>query len=560
MTGASTAATTSAAGGGGDLGLFDHYIAKRGTKIEVFIKVQEVDTAMRLDKSKTIGTMTTRNNGAILMSAHSGYTTRPNREEKCLDTNKWNYIAHHIARQIRFRFRKTIRDAAGMPVAEEHRGRAHAGHVEVLLASWMLLHLLREDIDLIDKPDQFLAKQLRRLRDKSLGDRRTVFITIDSEPCPTCLQFLNRLSEYTRMIFVVFGSRGVGPIQVRIDGQRRLDVVGEVFVDSENEDYVDEGPDQSPIEKPQECPPVPADNIVEIPATPAQSQRPRRPASSWGKPKATQWTPENPEKLLSSYKRKTPVFEFPGYNKKSKSSPAIHIEDDSDTEDNSGTENGLDTENGRVTEKSIETENSHQSDNGPEIQYHPAVDESGFEIQYHPAVDENGFQIEYYPAEIDYCPAEVEIEDDSDWEDVGDGIMMSSKDIKGASHEDPLKVEDACPTPPIPTVEPEPTTTTNTAYSSGNIFARAAYDTIRERSGFEVVERPWDKIQNPTRRARNYRSVSSPTSNRPLHRSAHFANPVLERFRHDAPENRDESIFRSRYAILGTELGRFQYD
>lgn len=50
----------------GDLGHFEHSLAKKGTKIAVYVMVMEIETGFRLDKSKTIGTITTKNSNKIL--------------------------------------------------------------------------------------------------------------------------------------------------------------------------------------------------------------------------------------------------------------------------------------------------------------------------------------------------------------------------------------------------------------------------------------------------------------------------------------------------------------
>ncbi len=76
----------------GDIGYYEHSLAKKGKKIEIFVKVMEIDTGIKLDKSKTIGTITTKNSDKILMTARSGYSTGEKRDNCCLDTNKWNSL------------------------------------------------------------------------------------------------------------------------------------------------------------------------------------------------------------------------------------------------------------------------------------------------------------------------------------------------------------------------------------------------------------------------------------------------------------------------------------
>jgi hypothetical protein len=155
--------------------------------------------------------------------------------------------------------------------------------------------------------EEMIIKQVRRLRNVDLGDKRIAFITIDSEPCRTCVSFLNKLSQKTGIAFVVFGSRGVGPIVVRIGGKRREDVVGDVMPDSEL-DSDDEPPQTSTAES--LFLPV---SIPQPPSAPPPVSVPRsapRPISHF---KVAHWSPEDPEALLSNYKKKTPVYKYPGY-------------------------------------------------------------------------------------------------------------------------------------------------------------------------------------------------------------------------------------------------------
>ncbi|KAI1277564.1 hypothetical protein F5Y07DRAFT_407150 [Xylaria sp. FL0933] len=292
----------------GDEGYSGHYLAKRGKKIEIFAKIMEIDTAVKMDRSKTIGTIMVKNGNKILKVAHSGYSTNETRSESCLNTERWNLLAlHHVARQIHFKFPGNIRDSARMRASEEFRGRAHAGHVEVLLASWYIVELLRTEFEFADKKEECIITQLRRLRGASLGNRRAVFITIDSEPCRTCLQFLNKLARYTGVGFTVYGSKGIGPVQVRVEGHRRQDVILDTFQDSEDEmsetGNGNETTDPSIVS-------IPISSGTPAPVTPARTNL-RRPGSSL---KYTQWTPDDPEEFPLLYKQKTPVYHCPGEN------------------------------------------------------------------------------------------------------------------------------------------------------------------------------------------------------------------------------------------------------
>ncbi|KAI1172950.1 hypothetical protein F4777DRAFT_581420 [Nemania sp. FL0916] len=299
----------------GDAGYYEHYLAKKGCTIQVYKRVLEINTGgVRMDRHKTVGTISIKNSEKVLMSAHSGYTSRPERENLCLDTQKWNSLAlHNLAKQLNFKFPKSQRDNARFTVQDEHRGRAHAGHVEVLLACWFVVEMTRRSFNLVNEPAERVITQIKRLKTVDLGDYRTAFITIDSEPCRTCLDFLNRISQYTRIGFTIFGSHGIGPIQVRVDGRRREDIVGDTMPDSSYDEASEGGEDgeggggggggtgQPDTFTQKELTPA-------APTTPAPRSV-RRP----GRWRTGQWSPENPEQLLNSYKKGTPVYEFPGY-------------------------------------------------------------------------------------------------------------------------------------------------------------------------------------------------------------------------------------------------------
>jgi hypothetical protein len=76
-----------------DLGYRPCKLAKKGQILEVYVKVFEINTGVRLDRSKTVGVISANNDDTVLMSAHSGYTAGPRRDDRCLDTAKWNNLA-----------------------------------------------------------------------------------------------------------------------------------------------------------------------------------------------------------------------------------------------------------------------------------------------------------------------------------------------------------------------------------------------------------------------------------------------------------------------------------
>ncbi|KAI0551068.1 hypothetical protein F4679DRAFT_582846 [Xylaria curta] len=468
----------------GDLGFYEHSLAKKGTKIQIYVRTREVDTGMRLDKSKTIGTITTKNSSNIMMTAHSGYSTGSKREDSCLDTKKWNALAlRHIAKQIGFQFPKNIRDTPGNPILEEHRGRAHAGHVEVLLASWFVVHLLRRELDSTGKSEEQLITQIKRLRELNLGDSRTSFIIIDSEPCRVCLQFINKLSQYTGILFMVSGSRGIGPVRVRVDGQRRLDVVEDYFSDSEYETTSREANTQAEesVEKtPVGDTPTP-DVSTPVPPTRSVLQRPR---SSFGPP--SQWIPDDPDETLSSYrKKKTPQWEWPGYE--------------------------------AVTPSKI---NEYWKTPSPGSRFQSAEASEGV----------------------------VDVAIEHEWVDLGDGLLISNKNATNANQEEDAVKSEQENTPSPSSIDDS---RGYTAHASGNIFARSAYEAINEME-YEVVEKPRGGTEeqhirkHPPRRP--HRELAS-SSTRALRRLAPVGSR-LQRFRHQAIHDSDESIFKSRYSIL----------
>ncbi|KAJ8126715.1 hypothetical protein O1611_g6922 [Lasiodiplodia mahajangana] len=470
----------------GDLGYFEHSLGKKGQKILVFKTIMEIDTGAKMDKSKTIGTISTRNGDGILMSAHSGYSSGQNREETaCLDTAKWNHLAlHHLAQQVRFKFPTNIRDNSGGAIPEEHRGRAHAGHVEVLLACWFVVETVRKTFDFNNKPEEWLITQMKSLKSADLGHRRAAFITIDNEPCRTCLQLLNKVSQYTGILFMVIGSQGIGPVIVRINGQRREDTISDVFSDSDSqhEGREEEGRLQADrAEAPCNVPP----------ATPVQ----RRPAGSYWRNNTEQWTPEDPEELLSSYKKKTPVYEFPGYDSVPRPPPQL---------------------------QSIKPQNVPIAGSTPNALVGGIRD------------------------------SEVTREDSlKDWEDLGGGLMIYFPSATKKQDQDPFKHEHAFLRQPTFSDQRQ-RYTSPTSQSNGQAYARAAYEAIRESAEHEEIHKANQGDQCPRMLHRH-----THYSGRVLPRRVQPALQLREFYHRPVNNASDESVFTSRYAIL--RPGRHYY-
>ncbi|KAI0017571.1 hypothetical protein F4780DRAFT_586849 [Xylariomycetidae sp. FL0641] len=330
-----------------DLGYLELKMAKKGTKIVVYAPILTVDTRIPLGLSKTVGTIGTKHSGKILKVAHSGWRTDERRDSLVLDTEKWNHLAlRKVATLLRFHFPGNQRDNGALPAEVEHRGRAHAGHVEVLLAPWYAVAMLKKHGGPVttscgagsgERSDEELVQRLRRLRSIRLGRDRHAVITIDSEPCRTCLQFVNRLANYTGLSFDVKESAGVGPIIVRIEGRRRRDMIGNAWEDSDNEEIVftpgesenEDMEDPPVVPQPTSAPqdPIPnevpytgfedSDDSATLAADSPIARRSRYDPWPREKPAAAEEVisrvPENQEELVAEYRKKTPVWEWPGY-------------------------------------------------------------------------------------------------------------------------------------------------------------------------------------------------------------------------------------------------------
>lgn len=281
---------------------------------------------------------------------------------------------------------------------DAHRGRAHAGHVEVLLASWYALEMTRRVTGARrDAPLAWLLPRLRRVKAATtLGAARCAVVMIDHQPCLTCLKFINRLYQHTGVYFAVQGSVGVGPTLATKDPRDnlRLDTFGDVFPVSDGEgeeegeddemgDDDEEGDEEEVEEVVPETPAVARNataqagagagsKAVAIPPQPfpwmADPRRPRtpeqpldsdddddddvahaarvvmeqithstpaRPRMAWPIPGSAgvfgsrqprtprggrggdilrpSRRPENHRELLADYKKKTPVWQWPGY-------------------------------------------------------------------------------------------------------------------------------------------------------------------------------------------------------------------------------------------------------
>ncbi|KAI1213135.1 uncharacterized protein F4807DRAFT_413051 [Annulohypoxylon truncatum] len=376
-----------------DLGFPDYKLAKQGRDIVVFAPVLRIRSDIPLDRSKTIGIITSKAaSGDILMSAHSGFRAGGDRHDKCLDTNQWNYVAlHHIAKLLKFHFPGNKHDNGPKKLEDDiHRGRAHAGHVEVLLAAWYAVELTNKQRLAANggqgkmSLDWCLAN-LHTLKHATLGQARSAVIMIDSQPCATCLKFINYLFQYTGVHFSVKGAVGIGPTLATKDERTgvRLDTFGDVFLEQDidgADDYEESAYLDTEIETVLETPiaqgvpggirdtiegngdeeddamsvhaqaqaaseafarissfspanmdteNVPMTTPAPEPVTPQRAApfTPLRPRMRWGVPDSGPRSkrgdpfgnipsrrPANPDELIAEYKKKTPVWTWPGYD------------------------------------------------------------------------------------------------------------------------------------------------------------------------------------------------------------------------------------------------------
>ena len=131
-----------------------------------------------------------------------------------------------------------------------HRGRVHAGHVEVQLTIWYVLEMAnRLAADPLTAPaggsgQRWTTKQkLRNLKNRiaRLGSDREAVLCLSAYPCASCLKFIQALTSYTGVLFYLRGGFGVGPVAREKIGRNNaaIDQVQKEFED------LDAGPDPS---------------------------------------------------------------------------------------------------------------------------------------------------------------------------------------------------------------------------------------------------------------------------------------------------------------------------
>lgn len=214
-----------------------------------------------------------------------------------------------------------------------------------------------------EAPLEWLLAHLHTLKHITLGTARSTIIVIDHQPCNTCLRFINRLFQYTGLHFDVKGGTGIGPTLVTKDkrGNIRRDTFADVFEDSDGEDSAPESPAEmaqdiipetpNDVEEnvpviqatrqpfrepttPPTSPPAPEEEIDDVSHAAALVREcivpftPARPTMQWPIPEnrvrvpkvvedpfrdIPSRRPENHHELIAEYKKKTPVWQWPGY-------------------------------------------------------------------------------------------------------------------------------------------------------------------------------------------------------------------------------------------------------
>ncbi|KAI1102576.1 hypothetical protein F4804DRAFT_353637 [Jackrogersella minutella] len=369
------------------IGFPDYKLAKQGRDMVVYAPVLRIRSDIQLDRSKTVGVITAKGTaGAVLKAAHSGYKAGGERDALFLDTNRWSYIAlHQVAALLEFQFPTNRHDDGGKQAEDEHRGRAHAGHVEVLLAVWYAVEMTRRSTGHKNAGAEWLLTRLHTLKRATLGQARSAVIMIDSQPCATCLRFINHLFRYTGLHFSVKGGVGIGPTLAAKDKTNsvRFDTFGDVFeesdcegedVDAENVDPVLESPApiiRGGIRGPMEgqgamddaaihaqaqaatldSPPAlgtdtgdaPSPTSPPEPVTPKRVRVPASPQMAWPllPPGARQRTmvpveknpnrtgpsrrPANHAELPADHKKETPVWHLPGHDAAAGDRPSQYV-------------------------------------------------------------------------------------------------------------------------------------------------------------------------------------------------------------------------------------------
>ncbi|KAI0143518.1 hypothetical protein GGR57DRAFT_507997 [Xylariaceae sp. FL1272] len=539
----------------GDLGHMCLKLAKKGKYIQVYAMVMEINTGVALHPSKTLGIITSRHNPTILMSAQSGWSTGPQRDALCLDTHEFNGLAlNHLAAQLDFHFPGNQRDNGSQRPLDEHRGRAHAGHVEVLLATWYAIHVARHSLGLVDETNVGVIKRLKELKDQRLGNRRFAFINIDSEPCLTCLKFLNKLEQHTRLMFHVSGPNSVGPIIVRVDGGRRDDRVEEVFPDSDDENDI-----LRAVMKTPPVQPTPED-VIEPPrqdpepissATSHARFLPRRPPSSWPMPRPAEWKAPNDE-LVTGYKKGTPAHNWPGYPPVTPPAAPVLSPQPQD----SGAEQEKE-EPAYITISDTEEEyDMFEEEDTPQTEEDIDASKSHFWV----APEELGQANNKHTA-----ATSVEIEPAFDWGNQAFGKRRQATTEGEASQMPEARLLPIRPTAsmissteqaPLPSMEISPV-----PQNMSEQFARSALDVVRGRPSHQSpnnvrpVTSPSADAYSRLYQRRRERRMRTPSNHRRSRRSIFGPVPQnthdLERFRNPIPEDRGEgSILARRFSIL----------
>ncbi|KAI1075476.1 hypothetical protein F5B20DRAFT_585269 [Whalleya microplaca] len=322
-----------------DLGYHDFKLAKKGKSIIVYAPVLQMSTDIRMDPNKTIGILTSRRDDEVLQVAYSGWSSGNLQGGLCLDANKWNYIAlHKVAAKIDFKFPASGHDNLFKRAEDVYRGRAHAGHVEPCSTCMCFINRLQQYTGLwifvqgsVGIGPTLATKSKRtNIRYDTFGD---VFVDSENEECEeevimpnsgtvgSIIQDINATSEQnavpssdgsqsfevTRNYFSPIADDSdieeTSNIEEAIIGDHADSLVVEDS-DVENTEHENDGMHQN-------------DNTLIDKTQKRQTMRWQMPNRPENLPTIVHttpsWKPEDHLTLLTEYKKKTPVYNWPGY-------------------------------------------------------------------------------------------------------------------------------------------------------------------------------------------------------------------------------------------------------
>ncbi|KAK7961085.1 ankyrin repeat protein [Apiospora saccharicola] len=222
---------------GGDAAPAEMRLAPNGSKLDVYARIDSIETGVPLPDIKTLGFIMPERDGLPICStfdfarhsqdaaaqgpsyfAGSGWKTSHRRNPQVVDSELWTWVAHKL---VAPRFGHVFprgRDNGNLRPEPEHIGRVQASHVEVQLSTFYVFSLTEALV--ARRPDQHEAEYIREqfhclLDDKvrkkmTLGARRTMVIFIDSWPCKSCQDYVDIVGKLAGISFRIEGGRWIG--------------------------------------------------------------------------------------------------------------------------------------------------------------------------------------------------------------------------------------------------------------------------------------------------------------------------------------------------------------